>query len=86
MDKSHEKKEYILAGLSERGRLVGVPQQRRVEAVFSVWKQTQLHGGKSEVNFQSIPWRMPALTALSDDRISIVTWVVPRSFVPNHCD
>lgn len=35
MEKSHEKKEYILAGLSERGRLVGVPQQRRVEAVFS---------------------------------------------------
>ena len=34
--KSHEKKEYTLAGLSERGRMVGVPQQRSVEAVFSV--------------------------------------------------
>lgn len=34
--KSHKKKEYILAGLSERGRMVGVPQQRRVEAVFLV--------------------------------------------------
>ncbi len=34
--KSHGKKEYTLAGLSERGRLVGEPQQRRVEAVFSV--------------------------------------------------
>ena len=34
--KSHEKKEYTLAGLSERGRLVGEPQQRRVEAVFLV--------------------------------------------------
>ena len=36
MDKSHEKKEYILAELSERGRLVGVPQKRSGEAVFSV--------------------------------------------------
>ena len=34
--KSHKKKEYILAGLSERGRTVGVPQQRRMEAVFLV--------------------------------------------------
>ena len=36
MEKSHEKKEYTLAELSERGRLVGVPQKRGVEAVFSV--------------------------------------------------
>ena len=34
--KSHEKKEYIPAELSERGRLVGEPQKRRMEAVFSV--------------------------------------------------
>jgi len=37
--KSHEKKEYTLAGLSERGRLVGEPQKRRVEAVFSVFER-----------------------------------------------
>ena len=36
MDKSHGKKEYIPAELSERGRLVGVPQKRGMEAVFSV--------------------------------------------------
>lgn len=36
IEKSHEKKEYTLAGLSERGTLVEKPQQRRVEAVFSV--------------------------------------------------
>jgi hypothetical protein len=36
MDKSHGKKEYIPAELSERGRLVGVPQKRGIEAVFSV--------------------------------------------------
>jgi len=37
--KSHEKKEYTLAGLSERGRLVGEPQKRSVEAVFSVFER-----------------------------------------------
>jgi hypothetical protein len=36
MEKSHGKKEYISAELSERGRLVGEPQKRGVEAVFSV--------------------------------------------------
>jgi hypothetical protein len=36
MEKSYGKKEYIPAELSERGRLVGVPQKRGIEAVFSV--------------------------------------------------
>ena len=59
MDKSHGKKEYIPAELSERGRLVGVPQKRGMEAVFSTVRSALRRN-------HSMSQRMSALTALSD--------------------
>ncbi len=76
-EKGQEKKEYIPGGTFRERQMVEKPQQRRMEAVFSVFRE----GTGSAVEKKSILRRKSALTVLSDGH-KVVTRVVPRSIRP----